>query len=61
MPITGSKPYIIAVNGSAYEVEDEKRALAEAEKQAHQHQTDVYIFKAVKKVAPKRDVSVTEL
>lgn len=55
------KLYLVVCNGNVYEVDDEKRALIEAEKLAHQHQTDVVIYRGVSRVSPKRDVTVTPI
>lgn len=58
--MTGSKPLVVCA-GLVVECADETHALAVAEEQAHKNQCDAFILRPVKKVAPKRDVVVTDL
>lgn len=58
--LSGEKPIVIC-NGQHHEAKDLVTAQAMAEKLAHQHNTDAYVLKPIKKVAPKRDVVTTEL
>lgn len=56
----GSKPVVIC-NGQSTECKDLTEAQSKAEELAHKHGCDAFILKPIKKVAPKRDVTTTDL
>lgn len=58
--MTGTNPVVIC-NGQHVECDDLDKAQSKAEQLAHQHNTDAYILRPIKKVAPKRDTVTTDL
>lgn len=62
MALTGKTYIIVSIaNGGADECETTEQAMEKAQAIAHKTQADVYIYQAVSKVSPKRDVVVTPL
>jgi hypothetical protein len=55
------KPFAIIASSGVQYFDTLDKALTRATDLSHQGQADVYVFKAVKKVSPKRDVVVTEI
>lgn len=63
MSFSGNR-YVVICNGQAIELPEDatlEAAQEKAEQQAHKHQSEAYILKPVRKVAPKRDVVTTDL
>lgn len=60
-PMKTTSRYATTAAGITYYFDTLEEALASAEASAHTLAQDVFVFEAIKKVSPKREVTVTDL